>query len=89
MADSYFGLGELGYARVAQSLNTPQRLAALAEAKSWYERSSEFRRQIPHPAVVSPDGLAWGDSKLVSQALTRCQAALTELQGPPAPDRTR
>jgi non-specific serine/threonine protein kinase/serine/threonine-protein kinase len=89
LADTYFGLGELSYARAAQTLYSPQRLAALAEAKSWYERSSDAWRQIPHPAVVSPDGLAWGDSKQVWQALARCQAALTKLQGTTAANRTR
>jgi len=88
-ADAYFGLGELSYARAAQNQYAPQRLAALADTKSWYERSLAAWGEIPHPALVSPDGLAWGDSKQVSQALTRCQAALTKLQDTPAPDRTR
>lgn len=50
--------------------------AVLAEARSWYLKSTEAWRRIPHPSHSGPNGIEIGDPKLVASKLRQCEAAL-------------
>jgi serine/threonine protein kinase len=81
LADAYSGLGDLGVSRAEHdSKSSKERFAHLAEAKSWYLRSSDAWRQIAHPDAVSPDGFAWGDFRDVARALALVERKLSGVE---------
>lgn len=73
LANSYLGLSQIHSSRAEKSRTSLQaRTSAWQEAKSLVQRSAQYFRQIPHPVLVTRNGLDSITAKDLERALSRC-----------------
>jgi tetratricopeptide (TPR) repeat protein len=79
-ADAHSGLGDLSLKK-AQHAGTiaERRRSYLSEARSYYQKSLETWRRIPHPNHTSPSSFQAGDPVVVAKELKETETTLADI----------
>jgi serine/threonine protein kinase/tetratricopeptide (TPR) repeat protein len=80
VADSLSGVGDVFFASSERQHEPGQRLKALSEARSWYERSAGAWRRVHNPGAMNPGSFDCGNPARVSAALARCDSSLAKIR---------
>jgi tetratricopeptide (TPR) repeat protein len=72
-AEAYAGLGDLAAETARHTLEGPQKLRLLDDARDFYEKSLNVWKQVPYPARLSGNGYAASDPKDVALRLAACK----------------
>jgi len=80
-ADAYAGLGDLSMKAARQrGAAVSERRTRWTEAQSWYSKSNDTWRRIPHPIHTAPNGFPAGDPAAVTGKLKATESALASLK---------
>jgi len=79
-ADAHSGLGDLSRKKAQHAGIVPERRKFyLSEARSFYQKSLETWRRIPHPNHTSPSSFQAGDPMVVAKELKETETALADI----------
>jgi len=82
--DAYSGLGDLKLQEARESRQGgAKQMESWAQARSWYLKSIDARRQIEHPSPTTPSGFDASDARKVTQNLQLCATALSAAKNAP------
>lgn len=75
-ADAYSGLGDVTLRKVQASRRNK---GNWREARSWYAKSLDTWRRIPHPSHSGPNGVEVDNPAIVAKKLRKCEAVLSSI----------
>jgi tetratricopeptide (TPR) repeat protein len=79
-ADAHSGLGDLSLTKTRHAgIGAERRKSYLNETRSYYQKSLETWRRIPHPNHTSPSSFQAGDPVVVAKELKETETALADI----------